>query len=447
MKVILAIDQSTSATKAILFDVRGKLLDKVSLPHQQHYPQPGWVEHDAEQIYDNTLATIRQLLDRNKSLLPNISYLSITNQRETVVVFDRATGRPLHRAIVWQCRRGDAVCAELRQAGYEQRILKATGLKIDSYFPAPKLKWLLDNKTEIRKQVAAGQAAIGTIDAYLIYRLTGGKVFATDATNASRTLLYDIGSLRWDADICGLFGVPVSALPEVRPCDADYGATDAGGAIARGIPIRGVMGDSQAALFAQRCFAPGMAKVTFGTGSSILLNVGGSFTLPAGGVVTTVAWLVGGKCTYAFEGIINCTGATIAWLKDQLGLIADPAETETLARTLSDNGGVYLVPAFVGLGAPYWNTDARAAIVGLTQHSSRAHVARAALESIAYQIRDALEDMVAQSPARLSVVHGDGGMVANKFLMQLVADITGLPVRASALPELSALGSLRRCGR
>jgi glycerol kinase len=438
---ILAIDQSTSATKAILFDVRGGLVDKVSLSHQQYYPRPGWVEHDAEEIFTNTLAAIRQLMDRCRDKARDIAFLSITNQRETFVVFDRQTGKPLHRAIVWQCRRGDEICARLRQAGREDDIRRLTGLKIDSYFPASKMQWLLEAQPDLRNELQSGRAAIGTIDAYLVHRLTGGKVFATDQTNASRTLLFDIGRMRWDEGLCELFGVPVAALPEVRDSDGRFGVTDGGGAIGREVPLCGVMGDSQAALFAQRCYRPGSAKVTFGTGSSILLNVGDRVRLAVGGTVTTVAWVVGGKATYAFEGIINCTGATIAWLKDQLQLIADPAQTETLARELRDNGGVYLVPAFVGLGAPHWNQDARAAIVGLTQHSTRAHVARAALESIAYQIKDALDDMVAEAGTALEAIRGDGGMVVNRFLMQFVADVLRIPVVASQVPELSALGA------
>ena len=441
MKYILAIDQSTSATKAILFDARGGLVDKTSVSHQQHYPRPGWVEHDAEEIFANTLAAIRQLVDHIGPKVADIGLVSITNQRETFVVFDRKTGRPLHRAIVWQCRRGDPICTRLRRAGHEDGIRRLTGLKIDSYFPASKICWLLEDQPEIAAELEAGRAAVGTIDAYLVHRLTGGKVFATDQTNASRTLLFDIAKMRWDEGLCELFGVPMGALPEVRDSDARFGATDAAGALGREIPICGVMGDSQAALFAQRCFDPGSAKVTFGTGSSILLNIGPSIRISAGGGVTTVAWVVAGRAVYALEGIINCTGATVAWLKDQLQLIADPAETETLARQLPDNGGVYLVPAFVGLGAPHWKADARAAIVGLTQHSTKAHVARATLESIAYQIKDALDDMAAQAGTTLDAIRGDGGMTANRFLMQFVADTLRIPVVASSVAELSALGA------
>jgi len=442
MRYILAVDQSTSATKAILFDTAGTLIDKTSLPHQQIYPQPGWVEHDAEEIYANTVRVLREVVENNRDKAGNLLCLSITNQRETFVVFDKKTGRPLHNAIVWQCRRGDPICNELVEAGHGERIRKATGLKIDSYFPAPKLKWLLDNRDDIRRAVESGRALIGTIDAYLVYRLTGGEVFATDHTNASRTLLFDIEKLQWDTDLCGLFGTPVDALPEVRESAAEFGRTNIEGLLSGQLPICGIMGDSQAALFAQRCFTPGSAKVTFGTGSSILVNIGRKMQLSESGLVTTIAWVYDGQTTYAFEGLINCTGATIAWLKDQLEMIGDPAESEPLAQAVDDNAGVYLVPAFAGLSAPYWSQDAKGALLGLTQHSTRNHVVRAALESIAYQVKDVLDVVVKDAAIPLNVVHGDGGMVANRFLMQFVADMAGMPVKASALAELSALGAV-----
>ncbi len=442
MKCILAIDQSTSATKALLFETTGALVTTTSVSHQQHYPQPGWVEHDAEEIYRNTIEAVRSLLEKRPMPHDDILCLSITNQRETIVVFEKRTGRPLHNAIVWQCRRGDPICAELIAAGHSPDIQQITGLKIDTYFPASKLKWLFDNKPDIKRAMQRGEALIGTIDAYLIYRLTKGRVFATDHTNASRTLLFDIRELRFSEKLCKLFGVPVQSLPEARESCAHFGETTLDGLLQARIPICGVMGDSQAALFAQRCFRPGSAKVTFGTGSSILLNVGDELRLSEKGIVTTIGWVYQGRTAYAFEGIINCTGATIAWLKDQLGLIDDPAITETLATAVPDNGGVYLVPAFAGLSAPYWSQDARAAIVGMTLQSDKKHVARAALESIAYQVKDVLDVMAAEADVPLTYVHADGGMVRNEFLMQFVADITGLGVRTSMLPELSALGAV-----
>ena len=442
MPTILAIDQSTSATKALLFDQQGQLVDQESKEHRQYYPQPGWVEHDAEEIYANTLEIVAELLRRHQPLLSRPSYLSITNQRETVVVFERETGQPLHHALVWQCRRGNPLCESLVSDGHASMVTEKTGLKIDTYFSASKLKWLVDNVPQIRRQLASGQALIGTIDTYLLYRLTGGRVFATDHTNACRTLLFDIGTMRWDEQLCSLFDVPLQALPEIRESSAAFGETDFNGILDVPMPICGVMGDSQAALFAQSCFLPGTAKVTFGTGSSVLLNIGEELQFSENGIVTTLAWVHDGRPTYAFEGILNYTGATVAWLQNQLQLIETPTETETLARSVPDNGGVYLVPAFIGLGAPYWKSDAKGALLGLTPHSTRAHVARAALESIAYQVKDVLDLMVSDSDVPLQSIRGDGGMVRNGFLMQFVADMIGFSVIASGMPALSALGAV-----
>lgn len=440
MPTFLAIDQSTSATKAMLFDTAAQLSQQAALPHEQIYPRAGWVEHNAEEIYRNVVATVRQLLATSPGV--DLAGLSLTNQRETFVLFDAATGRPRHNAVVWQCLRGEPVCARLVADGHEARVHELTGLKIDTYFPASKLRALLDERPDLRAGLADGTVLFGTIDTYLIYRLTGGAVYATDHTNASRTLFYDIGALDWNSELAGIFGVSFGRLPEIRESAALYGETTCEGALPRPIPIAGVMGDSQAALFAQRCFTPGSAKVTFGTGSSILLNVGHQKILPAKGAVTAIGWVLNGEPTYAFEGITNFTGATIAWLRDKLELIKDAAETETLARSLPDNGGVYLVPAFVGLSAPYWRADARAAISGLTAASTRAHVARAGLESIAYIVTDALQSMVQDAGVPLLRVHADGGAVRNRFLMQFVADLNGLTVQVSQLPELSALGAV-----
>ncbi len=440
MRHVVAVDQSTSGTKAVLFDETGRALAHAARPHRQIYPRPGWVEHDAEEIYRNVLAVLAELAAAAPAAVRDAACLSLTNQRETFVVFDRATGRPLHDAVVWQCRRGDPVCHRLA-AAHGAMVKERTGLALDSYFPAPKIRRLLEDEELLRGAVRSGRAAIGTIDAYLVHRLTAGRVFATDHTNASRTLVFDIERLRWDEDLCALFDCPPAALPEVRASAESFGTTDAEGALPLPLPIRGVMGDSQAALFAQRAFAPGSAKVTLGTGSSVLLNVGDTARRSSRGIVTTVAWVHEGKPTYAFEGIINCTGATVAWLKDQLGILQSPEETERLATSVEGNGGVYLVPAFVGLGAPYWREDARAAIVGLSPHSTRAHVARAALEAIAYQIRDVLDAMAVEAGRPLVELSADGGMIANGFLMQLIADVACVDVRASTVPELSALGA------
>ena len=441
MSLILAIDQSTSATKAVLFDARGKVLDKASRAHRQIYPQPGWVEHDAEEIWQNVLAVIREIAKRQPAKIKKLAALSITNQRETVLVFDRATGKPLHRALVWQDRRGDAICQKLHAQGHENFVRQKTGLKIDTYFSASKLKWLMAEKPKLAAKLKSGEAVIGTLDAYLIHRLTHGEVFATDCTNASRTLLFDIGKLRWDEKLCALFQVPLRALPEVRESAAHFGATDANGILPKLIPIVGVMGDSQASLFAQRCYAPGTAKATFGTGTSVLLNVGKRFAPTKRGAVVALAWVWRGQPTYASEGIISFSAATIEWLKNQLGLIRSAGEVEKLALSVKDNGGVYLVPAFAGLSAPHWSPEARAAIVGMSAHTRKAHIVRAAQEAIAYQIRDVLDMMRADASVRLQTLHADGGPTKNKFLMQFTADLTGTEIKVAAVAESSAWGA------
>jgi len=439
---ILAIDQSTSSTKAMLVLPDGRILDQQSLAHAQIYPQPGWVEHDAEEIFNNVLITASKVLQRNADRLDTLLALSITNQRETFVIFDRETGRPLHNAIVWQCRRGDDFCRQLISEGYAEKVHRLTGLRIDTYFPASKLDWLLNAHPDLRVKLKDGSALFGTIDTYLIYRLTACKVYATDHTNASRTLFYDIEKLGWSQELCDVFKLEFARLPELRESSAWFGDTDVGGSLRRRIPICGVMGDSQAALFAQKCFTPGGVKVTFGTGSSILLNIGHKKLLSNKGSVTALAWVLDNNPTYAFEGIINFTGATITWLRDQIHLISDPAESEDIATSVQDSDGVYLVPAFVGLSAPYWRPDARAAILGMTPSTTRAHIVRAALESIGYIVTDVLKAMGKEAEVKLGVIHADGGAVRNNFLMQFLADMNQLEVHAAQTPELSALGSV-----
>ena len=443
MPHVLAIDQSTSATKALLFHDSVRLVDPAAAEHRQIYPRPGFVEHDAAEIWDNVRSVVKQLMDRQPAAVRrDLLCLSITNQRETFVVFDRATGRPLHHAIVWQCRRGEPICQQLRQAGHEPFIADRTGLRIDTYFTAPKLAWLIRNDPALARRLTDGTAVASTIDAYLVHRLTAGKVFATDVTNASRTLLYDVRRLAWDPTLCDLFGVPTAALADVRDCTARFGTTDVGGILESPIPICGVMGDSQASLLAHRCVERGMAKITLGTGSSVLLNIGDTFTPPAGGVVTTVAFGHRGTASYAFEGIINYSAATLHWLRDQLQLIQSPADSEAAARAVDDNGGVYLVPAFAGLGAPHWSPDARAAIVGLTAHASRNHVVRAALESIAYQIHDVLDMMRRQCGSDIRAIHADGGATRNPFLMQFIADIAHVDLHGAPIAECSPAGAV-----
>jgi glycerol kinase len=441
MSLILALDQSTSATKAVLFDARGNVLDKASRNHRQIYPEPGWVEHDAEEIWKNVLGVIREIVGRNKKQIARLAGLSISNQRETVVVFDRKTGKPLHNAIVWQCRRGTAICEKLKQSGQGEMIRRKTGLMVDTYFSASKLKWLVAAKPDLAKKLKRGDAVIGTMDTFLIHRLTLGKVFATDVTNASRTMLFDIGRLRWDESLCKMFAVPVRALPEIRECAAKFGETNANGILTKPIPIVGVMGDSQASLFAQRCYRPGTAKATFGTGTSVLLNIGHKPRISKRGAVTALAWVVHGRPTYAFEGIINFSAATIEWVKNQLGLIQSAGEVEKLATGIADNGGVYLVPAFAGLSAPWWAPEARAAIVGMSGFTKKEHIVRAAQEAIAYQIRDVLDMMRADSKVALHSLHADGGPTRNKFIMQFTSDITRVALKVSDVPESSAWGA------
>lgn len=441
MTYVLTIDQSTSATKALIFSPTGELLAKASKEHQQLYPQSGWVEHDAEEIWQNTLAVVKQI----SAYFPNPSRLSLTNQRETVVVFDRETGEPLHNAIVWHCRRGDAICHDLKSSGHTAAVRAQTGLVIDTYFSASKVRWMCENVPTIRDRLENGTALVGTIDTYLIYRLTGGRVFATDHTNACRTLLYDIQQLGWSDALCDLFSVPKKSLAEVRDSNGDFGTTDCEGSFSTPLPIRGVMGDSQASLFALGCHRVGDTKVTFGTGSSVLLNVGNKISEPNEGTVATVAWVIDGRPTYGLEGIISYSGATVQWLRDQLQMIRSSSETQALAESVESNAGVYLVPAFAGLSAPHWSADARAAIVGMSAFSTRAHVVRAALESIAYQVRDVLEMMSEQAGIATRLLHADGGATSNAFLMQFTADMINAEVQTSAVAESSPLGAML-CG-
>jgi len=441
MSCIIAIDQSTSATKALLYDADGLCLGSASKEHDQIYPQPGWVEHDLDQIWANVLAAVREVAERNLDKLESLACVSLTNQRETICVFERGSGRPLHNAIVWQCRRGADICQELEEAGHGRRVTELTGLRLDTYFSASKLEWLVGHDAELKTKLESGEALIGTIDAYLIYRLTGGKVFATDHTNAGRTLLYDIGKLQWDSWLCGLFNVPTAALPEVRESSSRFGETTFEGILPNPVPICGVMGDSQASLFAQRCFEPGAAKITFGTGSSVLLNIGDELRFTKSGSVSTIAWVLNGRPTYSFEGIINYSAASIAWLKNQLGILESSAQAGPLAAAVPDNGGVYLVPAFAGLSAPYWEPKARAAIVGLTAHSTRNHVVRAAEESIAYQLRDVLQMMNGDAEVALQAIRADGGPTRDGFLMQFTADLLGIELQVAAVPDCSALGA------
>ncbi|MDG2523429.1 glycerol kinase GlpK [Caulobacter segnis] len=440
---LLAIDQGTSSSRGIVFSVSGEIISVGQQPFEQIYPASGWVEHDAEVIWATTLSTARQALRKAGSARAPKA-IGITNQRETTVVWDRRTGAPIHNAIVWQDRRTAQICRDLEAKGHEAIVAERSGLRLDPYFSATKLAWILDHVDGARAAAEAGDLAFGTVDSFLIWRLTGGKVHATDATNASRTALYDIRKGRWDEDLCALFGVPMGVLPEVRDSAGDFGVTDAS-VLGVELPIRGVAGDQQAALVGQACFAAGDVKSTYGTGAFLVLNTGEELVRSQNRLLTTIAYQVGGKATYALEGSILSAGSTIQWLRDGLGLFSRAPEVESLARSVSDAGGVYLLPAFTGLGAPYWDPDARGAIVGLTRASGRAEIARAGLDSAVYQTRDLLDAMAADgvAPARLRV---DGGMAENGFFLQRLADILDLTVIRPKVTETTAFGAAALAG-
>ena len=435
----IAIDQSTSATKAMLFDEYGQLAAHVCEDHRQYYPQAGWVEHDPLEILENTYRAVKKLLKENTGSNDQIESVAITNQRETVVVWDKRTGKPVYNAIVWQCNRGTEICEKLKEQGHEPMVTAKTGLIINPYFSASGVKWILNNVPNARKDAEAGHLLLGTMDSWLIWNFTGGKIHATDFTNASRTLLFNIHTLSWDKDLLEIFTVPASMMPEVQPCDGLYGYTTFDGYIPE-IPIAGVLGDSHGALAGQMCFEPGMGKATYGTGSSIMINIG-EVALPAPeGLVTSVGFAACGKVYYAFEGNIHCTGATIKWLQDDLQLIQSAAETEDLATSVNGTDGVYLVPAFAGLGAPWWDNEAKALICGMNRGTSKAHIVRAALESIAYQVKDLME-LIQTSGVDLCELRVDGGPVKNNFLMQFQADMLQAKINRSPIAEASALGA------
>jgi len=443
---ILSIDQSTSGTKAVLFDRWGKLVHRCTFEHFQYYPQPGWVEHDAEEIFRKTLEAIRCVLEESGIPSSEVRVLSITNQRETAVVWDRITGKPVHHAIVWQCQRGTGICNELKTQGFDEPVRRKTGLVLSPYFTAAKVKWILDHVEGARQMAQEGRLLMGTVDSWLLWKLTGGRVHATDYSNASRTQLFNIHELRWDRELLDIFTIPESMMPEVRFSDELFGVTEAGGILEQGVPVSGILGDSHAALFGQNCFEKGMAKATYGTGSSIMLNIGKKALQSEKGVVTSLAWGQGGEVEYVLEGNINCTGATIKWLVDDLGLIAASREAGEIAPSVENTGGVYIVPAFVGLGAPYWDSEARAILCGITRGTRKAHIVRAAEESIAYQIKDVLDLMAVESGIQLKELRVDGGPTRDDFLMQFQADILDVAVVRARIEELSALGSAFMAG-
>ncbi|MGN3975538.1 glycerol kinase GlpK [Tsuneonella sp. SYSU-LHT278] len=437
---VLAIDQGTTSTRTIVFDHQARPVATAQREFEQHYPQSGWVEHDPEDIWRDTLATLREAIAASGVGADRLAGIGITNQRETVVVWDRATGDPVHRAIVWQDRRTAQTCADLRMAGHEDIVSARTGLLLDPYFSATKIAWILDNVEGARARGEAGELAFGTIDSFLLWRLTGGAVHATDVTNAGRTMLYDIHAQRWDEDLCALFRVPMAMLPEVHDNSHLFGNT-AEGLLDVPVPIAGMAGDQQAALFGQACFDPGMAKSTYGTGCFLLLNTGSQAIASDHRLLTTPAYRLGGRMTYAVEGSIFVAGAAIKWLRDRLGTIDGAGDTARLAESVPDDHGVTMVPAFVGLGAPYWDPDARGAILGLTLDAGKAHLARAALESVAFQTMDLVEAMIADGANRLGAIRVDGGMAANDWLCQFLADVLDAEVERPANVETTALGA------
>jgi len=437
--VLLAIDQGTSSSRAIAFSPDGTEIAAEQQAFEQLYPASGWVEHDAEVIWATVLSTTRGVIERLRTAKHTIIAIGLTNQRETTVVWDRRTGAPLHNAIVWQDRRTADLCRKLTSEGREPEVAEKTGLVLDPYFSATKLAWILDRVPGARDLAKAGHVAFGTIDSFLIWRLTRGRLHVTDATNASRTALYDIRKGCWDEGLCQLFNVPASCLPEVRDSAGDFGVTDAG-VLGEAIPIRGVAGDQQAALVGQACFAPGELKSTYGTGAFVVLNTGQQLVRSTKRLLSTIAYRLNGRMTYALEGSILSAGSTIQWLRDGLGLIARAPEIEALAGSVSHTGGVYLVPAFTGLGAPYWDPDARGTLVGLTRGSGRAEIARAGLDSVAFQTRDLLDAMAADGirPASLKV---DGGMAQNGLFLQRLADILDVPILRPKMAESTAFGA------
>ncbi|HYZ16714.1 MAG TPA: glycerol kinase GlpK [Candidatus Acidoferrum sp.] len=446
MSVILALDQGTTSSRAIVFDRDGAIVAFDQREFPQRFPQPGWVEHDPEAIWESQYATAVGALRNARVTAADVAAIGMTNQRETTILWDRATGKPVANAIVWQDRRTAALCEELKADGFEQLVTETTGLLIDPYFSATKIRWLLDHVEGLRARAEAGEIAFGTVDSWLIWKLTAGKRHVTDVTNASRTLLFDIHALRWSDELLAALDIPASILPEVLPSCADFGTAEAelfGGPIA----IAGVAGDQQAALVGQVGFEEGLAKSTYGTGSFVVLNTGSRVVQSNGGLLSTIAFgFEPGKVTYALEGSIFVTGAAVQWLRDGLGIIADAREVETRALEVDDTGDVFFVPAFTGLGAPYWDPNARGTIVGITRGTTRAHLARAALEAIAYQTADVIAAMERDAGVPLKELRVDGGASANDFLMQFQADILGVPVIRPAVTETTALGAAYLAG-
>ena len=442
---IMAFDAGTTSNRCILFDREGRVRSSAQKEFTQIFPKPGWVEHDAREIWATQFGVAAEAMGKIGASAGDIAAIGITNQRETTVVWDKATGEPVYNAIVWQCRRTSAYCDELKARGYAEAIRRKTGLVVDAYFSGPKIRWILDNVPGARRRAEAGELLFGTVETWLIWLLTGGRVHVTDYSNASRTMLFNINTLDWDEELLDLMDIPRSMLPTPVPSSQVYGETDPG-FFGRSIPIAGAAGDQQAALFGQACFTPGQAKNTYGTGCFLLMNTGDKPVFSSSGLVTTVAWGLGSRVSYALEGSIFVAGAAIQWLRDEMRLIDSAADSEYHAGKVADTAGCYVVPAFTGLGAPYWDQYARGAIVGLTRGVNKNHIIRATLESIAYQVSDVLEAMKADSGIALTSLKVDGGASANNLLMQLQADILQATVRRPACVETTALGAAYLAG-
>ncbi|MRI32715.1 glycerol kinase [Endozoicomonas sp. OPT23] len=445
-KYIVALDQGTTSSRAIIFNHSGDIVDSSQREFTQHYPQPGWVEHDPMEIWGTQSSVLTEVLAKSGIRSDEVAALGITNQRETTVVWDKETGRPIYNAIVWQCRRTTDICEQLKRDGLEDHIRETTGLVLDAYFSGTKIKWILDNVEGAREKADKGELLFGTIDTWLTWKLTNGRSHVTDVTNASRTMIFDINKLDWDEKMLQALQIPRSMLPEVKSSSEVYGQTNIGGKGGTRIPIAGMAGDQQAALFGQMCFEKGMAKNTYGTGCFLLMNTGEEPVKSQNGLLTTIACGIDGKVTYALEGSVFMGGASVQWLRDELGLVRDAADTEYFASKVDDTGGVYVVPAFVGLGAPYWDPYARGAIVGMTRGSNRNHIVRATLEAIAYQSGDLLNAMEQDSGIKLSQLRVDGGAVKNNFLMQFQSDILDTDVVRPAVVETTAAGAAYLAG-
>ena len=445
MKYIMALDQGTTSSRCILFDHDGRVRSVVQKEFTQYYPQPGWVEHDAQEIWDTTLEVARVAMLKNKVPAREIAAIGITNQRETTIVWDRDTGEPVYHAIVWQCRRTSAFCDELKARGYTETFRQKTGLVIDAYFSATKLKWILDNVPGAREKARAGQLLFGTVETWLIWKLTCGKIHVTDYSNASRTMLFNIHTLDWDDEILSVLDIPRCMLPKPMPSSCFYEYADPMH-FGDGIKIAGAAGDQQAALFGQTCWTPGEAKNTFGTGGFMLMNTGETPVFSKNGLVTTIAWGLDGKVNYALEGSIFVAGAAIQWLRDELRLLEEARDSEYMAGKVKDTNGCYVVPAFTGLGAPHWDQYARGTIVGLTRGCNKYHIIRATLDSLCYQVNDVLRAMEADSGIKMTSLRVDGGASANNYLLQTMADISNLPVLRPKCLETTALGAAYLAG-